>query len=55
MKELRHIFPSYRKQPLDLHCNSVDWFLNDGKICLNWVDLDIISKSSNKLQRKIAK
>ena len=29
---LRSTFPSYRHQPNDLHCKSIDWFLYDGNI-----------------------
>ena len=27
------VFPSYRNQSVDLHSESIDWFLNEGNAC----------------------
>ena len=33
------VLPSYRNQPIDLLCKSIDWFLYEGNIGISWVKL----------------
>ena len=40
------MFPSYTNQPVDLLCNSTDWFLYDGNIG-RWKVKDIFIINSN--------
>ena len=33
------VLPSYRKQSIDLHSKSIDWFLYEGNTGIQWVNI----------------